>query len=247
MRYFIRLRYKGTLYHGWQVQPNAHTVQAEVNAALSLLLREPVETTGCGRTDTGVHAEDFYAHFDTVKPIADPAALTGRLNALWVPDIQFRELFRVADNAHARFDATARTYEYRITHERNPFLTGLAHYIPGPLDVEQMQVTALKLLGKQDFGAFSKSRTQVKTTICTITRAEWAWRGEVLVFTISADRFLRNMVRALVGTLLETGKGKRETADLLRVIESRSRSSAGMSVPACGLFLTEVSYGEVKS
>ncbi len=244
MRYFIRLRYKGTDYHGWQVQNNAHAVQAEVNRALSLVLRKDIETLGCGRTDTGVHADDFYAHFDIDEPIASPQAIINRLDSMKIPGIQFRSIHQVADTAHARFDAIQRTYEYRIIRERNPFLEGLAYFYFGNLNLESMNSAAKELLGKKDFGAFSKAHTQVFTNNCTITKAQWEVQNDVLVFTITADRFLRNMVRAIVGTLLEIGMGKRNITDISEIIESKNRSEAGMSVPACGLFLTQVLYPE---
>lgn len=244
MRYFIRLRYKGTDYHGWQVQNNATSVQQAVNRALSLVLRQEIETLGCGRTDTGVHAEDFYAHFDVDQPIENATVLLNKLTSMKIPGIQFRSLHAVADTAHARFDAVYRQYEYRITTERNPFHDHLAHYLFGTLDVEAMNLAARQLLGKQDFGAFSKVHTQVFTNICTVTQAVWEEKNGMLVFTIRADRFLRNMVRAVVGTLLEMGQGKRSVEEMTQIIASQNRSQAGMSVPACGLFLTEVGYPE---
>ena len=244
MRYFIRLRYKGTAYHGWQVQNNAHSVQEAVNKALSQALREPIETLGCGRTDTGVHAQDFYAHFDTQTPIADLQAVLNRVTSMKLPGIQFCSLHPVSDTAHARFDAIQRKYEYRIMRERNPFLDDLAFYYFARIDVEAMNAAAKHLLGKQDFGAFSKVHTQVFTNICTITEAQWEEKNGLLIFSISADRFLRNMVRAIVGTLLEVGLGKRKIEDIPALIASQNRSEAGMSVPACGLFLTEVHYPE---
>ena len=242
MRYFLQLRYKGTNYHGWQIQHNAVSVQQIVNESLSKVLHQAVETTGCGRTDTGVHAEQFYAHFDVSTPLDNTRRLIGKLSSMRIPGVDFQEFFQVHDQAHARFDAISRTYEYRIIRSRNPFLTELAHYVYGPLDVELMNAESKALIGKNDFGAFSKSGTQVKTNICNITEAHWFMCGEQLVFKITADRFLRNMVRAIAGTLIETGQGKRKPENLLRVIESKSRSSAGMSVPACGLFLTEIVY-----
>lgn len=242
MRYFIRIRFKGSLYHGWQIQQNALSVQQLVNEALSKVLHQQIETVGCGRTDTGVHASDFYAHFDVLKKLENIQAIPGKLASLKVRDIDFREIIPVADDAHARFDATSRTYEYRVIRERNPFLMDYAHYLYGRLDVDKMNSVSETLIGRKDFGAFSKTGTQVKTNICHITEARWFESQEQLIFRIQADRFLRNMVRAIVGTLLEIGQGKRAPENMLQVIESKSRSKAGMSVPACGLFLTEVKY-----
>jgi tRNA pseudouridine38-40 synthase len=189
-----------------------------------------------------VHAEEFYAHFDTENLLIDISGILGKLASLKIPGIDFRAIIPVEENAHARFDAQSRTYEYRIIRERNPFLIDLAHYVYGPLDINLMNHICSDLLGKKDFGAFSKSRTQVKTNICNITEATWFKQDEQLIFRITADRFLRNMVRAIVGTLIETGQGKRRSENLLQVIESKSRSQAGMSVPACGLFLSKVVY-----
>ena len=244
MRYFIRLRYKGKLYHGWQFQKNAPSVQEVVDEKLSMVLREKIETLGCGRTDTGVHAEDFYAHFETINEIKDIPALLDKLASLRVPGVQFRGICRVDARLHARFDALSRTYEYRIARDLNPFLKGLTYYMHGDLDLKLMRKVSTQLLGKRDFGAFSKAHSQSKTNICTITNADWEEKDDMLIFRITADRFLRNMVRAIVGTLLEIGQKKRPADDLLRVMNSGTRSDAGVSVPACGLFLTEVIYPE---
>jgi tRNA pseudouridine38-40 synthase len=244
MRYFLRIRYKGTAYHGWQIQQNAHSVQAEVNLALSRILRQDVDTVGCGRTDTGVHADDFYLHFDIETPITDTKRVLNRLDTMKISGIQFRELFEVSDNAHARFDATERAYEYRILRERNPFWDGLGHYFFGELDIAAMNTAATMLLGKKDFVAFSKAHTQVFTNICTVRHAAWTEQNGQLIFTIRANRFLRNMVRAIVGTLLEIGQGKRSVDSIPEILAKGNRSDAGMSVPAYGLFLTEVIYPE---
>ena len=231
-RYFIRMRYNGSAYHGWQIQQNAYSVQQATNEALSKVFRQHIETTGCGRTDTGVHAEEFYAHFDTNGHLENIQGLLGNLAALKLPGIDFREISEVSPQAHARFDAISRTYEYRITRERNPFLENLAYYVYGHLDTALMNEMAQQLIGRKDFGAFAKSGTQVKTNICTIIEAVWEEKNELLIFRITADRFLRNMVRAIVGTLLEAGQGKRKPENLMEVLESKSRSNAGMSVPA---------------
>jgi tRNA pseudouridine38-40 synthase len=242
MRYFIRLRFNGEGYHGWQIQLTGISVQEVVNEALSRALRQPIQTIGCGRTDTGVHAEDFYAHFDVIEPIENPKEVLNKLASQRIRGVQFREIFPVKDDASARFDARLRTYEYRITTEQNPFLEGLSYYIFSPLDIERMQTAANLLIGKQDFKTFTKSRTQVKHTICTISQAEWIWDDGLLIFRIRANRFLRNMVRAITGTLLDIGKGKRKSESILDLIEEKKRADAGISVPACGLFLTEIEY-----
>jgi tRNA pseudouridine38-40 synthase len=244
MRYFIRIRYRGTAYHGWQMQPNAITVQEVLDEAMSKILREPISTLGCGRTDTGVHASDFYAHFDVSLPIENLDFILQRLSAMRLKGIQICEIIPVPENAHARFDAISRTYEYRISLTQDPFIEGLTHYIHTPINVEVMNEATQYLLGKNDFSAFSKSNTQVFTNNCDIKFAHWKKDDQLLVFTIKADRFLRNMVRAIVGTMLEIGQGKIAPADMAEIIKSGDRSNAGMSVAAQGLFLTKVEYPE---
>lgn len=244
MRYFLRIRYKGTFYHGWQVQDNANSVQQAVNEALKKVLRSPIESIGCGRTDTGVHADDFYLHFDVQEKIANPAEIIRKLTAMKVADIQFRELIAVKDEAHARFDATSRTYKYYIIRERNPFYLDRAAYIYGDIDLEFIKNASRFLIGKKDFGAFAKSNTQVATNICTVSEASWEAQDELLIFTISADRFLRNMVRAIVGTLIDIGQGKLSMDQFQSIIDSKDRRKAGMSAPPQGLFLTRIVYPE---
>lgn len=243
MRYFIAFAYRGTAYHGWQRQPNAVSVQQVLEEALSTLLREPVTVVGAGRTDAGVHAREMYAHMDLGNPL-QCEDLVYRLNALLPSDIAVRSMFPVPETAHARFDATARTYEYHIHFNKNPFLQEFSHYVKSALDISAMKEASKYLLGKQDFKCFSRSHTDVKTFICDLHRAEWELREDRLVFTISADRFLRNMVRAVVGTLLEVGKGKLQPGDVKGIIKSRDRQQAGASVPAKGLYLTRVNYPE---
>lgn len=242
MRYFLRLRYNGSPYHGWQIQDNATSVQQTLEQALSLLLKNPVELVGCGRTDTGVHAEDYYAHFDQPEPIANTDEVLRRLDGMRLKGIDVMALFAVADDLHARFSATARTYEYRIMLRRNPFLEGLAWHLHQKPDLRLMNEEAIAILGKHDFSAFSKSNTQTFTNLCTVSAAEWRMQGEGLVFEIRADRFLRNMVRALTGTFIDVGLGKKSPGELGRVLESGKRTEAGQSVPACGLFLTKIEY-----
>jgi tRNA pseudouridine38-40 synthase len=241
MRYLLRLAYKGTHYHGWQKQHNAISVQSVLEEKLSLMLGENIETLGCGRTDTGVHAKDFYAHFDTSKTL-DPDRMVFKLNQLLPDDIVALELYEVANDFNARFDATSRTYEYWITQKPNPFLTELAWYQYGKPDMIQMNAAAALLIGKKDFQCFSKVHTQVDNFICEITHAQWEYKEDKLVFTITANRFLRNMVRAIVGTLLEVGKGKLSIEDMKQILERKNRCEAGQSVPAHGLFLTRIEY-----
>ncbi|MCL6265144.1 tRNA pseudouridine(38-40) synthase TruA [Flagellimonas myxillae] len=241
MRYFIRFSYFGKPYHGWQNQPNAITVQEVLEKALSTLLREKVEVVGAGRTDAGVHAKEMYAHFD-VGPIADPGELVYRLNAFLPEAIAIQEIRVVKMDAHARFDAVERTYEYWLVQEKNPFYAEYAHFVFQPLDVQAMNEAAKYLLAHTDFECFSKSNSDVKTFNCDVRKAIWESREDKLVFTITADRFLRNMVRAVVGTLLDVGLGKMETGKINDILASKDRGQAGVSVPAKGLYLTAVSY-----
>jgi len=242
-RYFIRLSFKGTHYHGWQVQANATTVQGILNRDLSIILGEKIEVTGAGRTDTGVHAKVFYAHFDSEKDnLQQDTNLVFRINGKLPKDIAVHEILEVKDDAHARYDAISRTYEYHITRVKNPFLTDLAHYIYGELDFEAMKSATTLLLSVSDFTSFSKVDTDVKTNICTISKAEWDIDKEKILFTITADRFLRDMVRAIVGTMLDIGFGRLQPEDLLKIIDKKDRSAAGASVPAKGLFLVDVQY-----
>ena len=242
-RFFIELAYNGTAYHGWQVQPNAVTVQQLVNQALSTVLRQPVETTGCGRTDTGVHATQFFAHFDMQSIDHGPWTMDCRgVNALLPHDIAVKRIFEVDANAHARFDATLRSYEYHIHFEKNPFKHNYSWLLRDRPDTGLMNLAAGIIKEYTDFSCFSKSNTQVKTNNCKISRAQWVERDGGLVFHISADRFLRNMVRAIVGTLMQVGRGEIPPEAVRDIIESKNRSNAGVSVPACGLYLTEVVY-----
>lgn len=243
MRYFIRFSYDGSQYHGWQRQPNALTVQQVLEEALTTLLRVPVSLVAAGRTDSGVHAREMYAHTD-LDPISDKMQLQYRLNALLPEDIAIRDILPVSDTAHARFDAVERTYEYWIIQEKDPFLLPGAYYLQHPIHVDAMNQAASILREYKDFRCFSRSNTDVKTFLCDIREARWEYRGPLLVFTVSADRFLRNMVRAMVGTLLEIGKGRLAVADVNGIIKSRDRRQAGVSVPAKGLYLTRVCYPE---
>ncbi|MDQ1771190.1 tRNA pseudouridine(38-40) synthase TruA [Labilibaculum sp. A4] len=242
-RYFIRLSYKGTNYHGWQIQPNASSVQEELNKALSTILNQPINVVGCGRTDTGVHASDFMAHFEVDENCRfDCGKLTFKLNRFLPHDIAIREVFRVKADAHTRFDAISRTYHYKITKHKNPFRMESHWKNQHELNVSKMNEAAKILFEYIDFTSFSKLHTDVKTNNCRISKAEWTETDDELVFTIKADRFLRNMVRAIVGTLIEVGRGKMDLAGFREVIESKNRSNAGSSVPGHGLFLAKIEY-----
>ncbi|WP_207422282.1 tRNA pseudouridine(38-40) synthase TruA [Desertivirga brevis] len=242
-RYFIELAYNGTAYHGWQVQPNATSVQELLDKALSIFFRQKIETVGCGRTDTGVHATQFFAHFDLVDKIIslEQKEING-INALLPFDIAVFRFIKVGGDSHARFDATSRSYQYHIHQEKNPFKHNHSWLVKDDLDIEEMNKAAKILFQYIDFSCFSKSNTQVFTNNCKIIRAEWERTSNGYVFHISADRFLRNMVRAIVGTLLEIGRDKLVVEDLHTIIKSKSRSNAGTSVPACGLYLTSICY-----
>lgn len=240
MRYFLELAFSGKAYHGWQRQPNAASVQEEVEKALRILTQEDREITGAGRTDAGVHALQLFAHFDTGEIVEEE--LMFRLNSLLPSDIAVNSLFQVPDDAHARFDALSRTYEYHIIQKKDPFLKDTAFYVKRELDLNSMNKAAEILLEYTGFKSFSRSRTDVRTYNCKLEKAIWEKKDQGLIFTIKADRFLRNMVRAVVGTLLEIGLGKMEVEDLHSIIKSESRSEAGASVPAHGLFLTKVEY-----
>ena len=241
MRYFIQFSYFGQAYHGWQNQPNAITVQEVLEDALSKLVREEISMMGAGRTDTGVHAKVMYAHFD-MDFIPDIPDLVHRLNAFLPDDIAVQQIIEVTQEAHARFDATQRTYEYWICNNKNPFFKDSAHYIHLKLNLTLMNQAAALLIGKQDFECFSKSNTDVKTNFCDIKEAVWFTDDERIIFRITADRFLRNMVRAVVGTLLDVGLGKYPPDYVNTVINSKDRSKAGVSVPAKGLYLTSIFY-----
>ncbi len=244
-RYFLELAYDGTRYHGWQMQPNAVSVQQKLNEALAILLRQPVETTGAGRTDTGVHARQLFVHFDdeNAKVKSQKSKLLSGLNALLPHDIAVKRIIEVAPGAHARFDATLRSYEYHIHFDKDPFKVNYSWQLRDRPDVALMNKAAQIMTEYTDFGCFSKSNTQVMTNNCQISRAEWTEQPDgSLIFHISANRFLRNMVRAIVGTLLMVGRHEIMPEDVRAIVESKNRSNAGTSVPACGLYLTEVRY-----
>ncbi len=241
-RYFIELAYNGTAYHGWQRQPNALSVQEVLEEALRKLLRESIGIVGAGRTDAGVHARQMFAHFDVITAQIDPRELVFLLNGFLPSDITVKSIKRVQPTAHARFDATGRSYEYHIATRKDPFGAAFHYYLKNEPDIALMNASAKILLSHEDFQCFSRSNTDVKTFLCNIKTAEWNVDGSSLVFSINANRFLRNMVRAIVGTLLEIGFKKRKVEDMERVIMSKDRSQAGFSAPAHGLFLTDIQY-----
>ena len=243
MRYFIELSYNGKAYHGWQNQPNAISIQQVLEEALSVLLQTKTEIVGAGRTDTGVHASQMFAHFDFDNEIDTPN-LVYKLNSFLPNDIAISDVFRVKEDSHARFDALSRTYLYKISTIKNVFNTDFAYRLQLPLDVEKMNEACKTLFLYNDFKCFSKSNTDVKTYNCTITKAEWFKDNDEIIFLITADRFLRNMVRAIVGTMINIGLGKIKVDDLHEIIKSKNRSEAGYSVPAHGLYLTQIVYPE---
>ena len=242
MRYFLKLAYNGANYHGWQSQPNAESVQECIEKALSMVLREPIAITGTGRTDAGVNAAVMYAHFDVNEPLKDTTTLVMRLNSILGKDIAIYDVLPVHDDAHARFDATARTYKYFVHTEKSPFLYPFSWKSTCKLDFDLMNEAAELLKGYTDFTSFSKLHTDVATNNCKITHARWEQEGGQWVFTITADRFLRNMVRAIVGTLVDVGRGKLTIEQFCQVIEKKDRCSAGTSMPGNALFLWKVEY-----
>lgn len=241
MRYFFEIAYKGTAYKGWQTQHNAVTVQETIEEALSTLIGTKTEITGSGRTDTGVHCEQQFFHADIVIDIV-LKDLQHRLNVLLPKDISIQSIRRAKANASARFDATSRTYQYRITGSKNPLLEGLALHYFKTANIQTMNKAAALLLGEHDFQCFSKVKTNVNHFLCDITKAEWKQKNDRMEFTITANRFLRGMVRAVVGTLLDVGTGKITVKDFQNIINSKDRRQAGQNVPPEGLYLTKVKY-----
>ena len=241
LRYFLELSYNGAAYHGWQNQPNAISVQAVIEKALSMLLNHDIAITGAGRTDAGVHAKQLFAHFDT-DMVFNYTDLVYKLNSFLPKDIAIHHVFKVKPEAHSRFNAISRTYLYRVALNKNVFNFDAAYYVKQPLDVAKMNAASKVLLEYTDFQCFSKSNTNVKTYYCTVLQAEWFVKDNELEFVIKANRFLRNMVRAIVGTMIEIGLGKLSVEDLHTIIQSKKRSEAGFSVPANGLYLTKIEY-----
>ena len=241
-RYFISLAYDGSAYHGWQIQPNAASVQQEIETALSKLHgNQAIEVVGCGRTDAGVHAQQYFLHTD-LPVLWDPQQLVFKLNRMTPPDIAFFQAWETPTDLHARFDASQRTYRYFIHHHKDPFKNSTSWYHQTSLDVAAMNEAAKHLLGLQDFGSFAKLHTDVKTNICEVHGAKWQVSENGLYFEITANRFLRNMVRAIVGTLVEVGLGKLDPIDLVQIIKAKDRGAAAVSAPAHGLFLWKITY-----
>lgn len=241
MRYFIELAYNGTNYHGWQSQPNAVSVQETLEKGLSLLLKMPIEIVGAGRTDAGVHAKQMYAHFDYPETLEAPFWIT-KLNSYLPKSIVIYNIIAVSNDAHARFDATSRTYEYHMHTYKDAFIVDGSWQYAHVLNLDLMNKAAALLLNHTDFECFSKVHTDVFTFNCKITQAHWQQKGNQLLFTVTADRFLRNMVRAIVGTLINIGLEKITIDDLQKILDSKDRSQAGFSVPAHGLYLTQITY-----
>jgi len=242
-RYFMRLAYNGASFHGWQSQPNAVSVQSTIEDALATVLRQPVKITGAGRTDAGVNARMMIAHLDLPDDYAGADNLVRALNSLVGRDIAIYSIEKVQDDAHARFDATSRTYHYYAHHGKSPFIYNTSWQAPDNLDYEKMNEAARLLLEVDDFTSFAKLHTDAKTNICKVTEAYWKPLGEGRwVFVITADRFLRNMVRAVVGTLVEVGRGKMSIEQFKRVVDAKDRCAAGTSMPGYALYLWNVSY-----
>lgn len=238
-RYFMTLAFRGTPFVGWQVQPEGVSVQGRLEDALSTLLRQPIAVTGAGRTDAGVHASMMVAHFDAPHA-PEPRAI----NALVAPDIVVSRVYEVAPELHARFSATSRTYHYKVVEQRSPFLYPLTWYTPRPLDYEAMNRAARLLLEVDDFTSFAKLHSDAKTNICNVTRAEWVPDPTTggMTFVITANRFLRNMVRAVVGTLVDVGRGKLSEEGFAQIIAARNRCAASTSMPPQALYLAQVTY-----
>lgn len=241
-RYFIEFAYNGTAYCGWQIQPNGISVQEVLEQALSTILRQKTNVTGAGRTDSGVHALKMTAHFDTEQIIHNTQKLMTNLNSLLPNDIAIHSIRQVKPDAHARFDAISRRYEYHIIFNKDPFLNNQACRLHSSLNIDAMNNASKTLFDYTDFTSFSKLHTDVKTNNCTIMHAKWQQNGNRLVFSIEANRFLRNMVRAIVGTLLQVGSGKTTVDEFRNIIESKNRCKAGHSVPACGLYFIHATY-----
>lgn len=242
MRYFLMLSYNGTDFHGWQRQENSSTIQQEIEEKLSTILRSETPIMGCGRTDTGVHAKEYFAHFDADDLSIELTDLQHKLNSMLPWGITIHGIVPITEDAHARFSAVKRSYEYRIITEKNPFEHDTAYKFNIPLDVDAMNKACELLLGEKDFGCFCKANADNATDICTVYHAQWKSEYNLLVFNITANRFLRNMVRAIVGTLLEVGQGRMNLDDFQAILDSKDRKAAGRSVPAHGLYLTAVEY-----
>ena len=241
-RYFLELAYNGTEFHGWQMQDNAPSIQQEITEKLSVILQTEISVMGCGRTDAGVHASQFYAHFDAETLPLDTATIVHKLNTMLPASIAIYGLQQVKDDAHSRFHATKRSYQYYISTRKAPFYSDCSYKFNIPLDLQAMNKACELLLGKNDFGCFCKANADNHTDICTVYQANWEQEKHMITFNITANRFLRNMVRAIVGTLLDIGQGKTSLEEFELILASKNRSEAGRSVPASGLFLSRVEY-----
>ncbi len=241
-RYFIEVSYKGTNYSGFQVQKNANSIQAEIERALSVFFKQTFSLTGSSRTDAGVHALQNYFHFDSEIPLEEKKGFVYNLNSILPPDIVIKRIFPVAENAHCRFDAVSRKYKYYIFRNKNPFLQDRAFYYPYPLDVNKLNDAAKLLMNYKDFTSFSKRNTQVKDFICDLKKSEWIEEEETLVYSVEANRFLRGMVKGLVGTMLRVGTGKMTLNEFEDIIKNRDCTKADFSVDSKGLFLVSVNY-----
>ncbi|MCC6818792.1 MAG: tRNA pseudouridine(38-40) synthase TruA [Bacteroidia bacterium] len=240
MRYLLELSYDGSNYQGWQIQPNGLTVQEVLNNAISVIVRQSIETIGCGRTDTGVHARQYFAHFDVENEL--PGNFKRSLNGILPYDIAVHDCQMVSSEFNSRFDAVSRTYEYQIIFEKDPFLNKHAVRWHADLDIDAMNKACVAMIGTRDFSSFSKVNTDVKHFDCNLMSARWYYRENILIFEVTANRFLRNMVRAMVGTLIMIGEGKINQEKFLEILDSGDRRNAGTSVPAHGLYLVSVEY-----
>lgn len=241
-RYFIQLYYDGSPFHGWQIQPNAKSIQQFLNEALSTVTRSEIYTIGCGRTDAGVHATKFFAHFNFEQELHHLEDLSFRVNCILPKEIAIQRIFPVNEDVHSRFSAVSRTYEYLIAIKKNPFYRNRAYEYREPLDIELMNEAGLMLNRFEDFTSFAKLHSDSETNLCQLEHAIWTGHDEFLRFEIKANRFLRNMVRAVVGTMIELGRGKISLSDFEAIIEAKDRSAAGYSVPAHGLYLIDIEY-----
>ncbi len=241
-RYFVELQFHGKNFHGWQIQPNAPTIQSELNKKLSLIVHEAIETVGAGRTDSGVHARYFVAHFDTGEELPDLPKLVSKLNSFLHEDIYILNIYPVPNDMHARFSAVSRTYKYYISTHKDVFKKDLAWQLFYDLKMDLMNSGAEEIVKHSDFTSFSKHHTDVKTNTCKIHSSQWTREGNMLIYSITADRFLRNMVRSIVGTLINMGRKKLSLDDLIEIINAKDRSKAGESAPAHGLFLYDIKY-----
>ena len=242
MRFFLEICYKGTNFHGWQCQENASSVQEEIEICISNLLSNQIKIVGAGRTDTGVHANQMFAHFDYVNKIDSLESLKNKLNNYLSRDIQIINIHQVKDEAHARFDAISRTYRYSLISQKNPFFNDLSYLFKKKVNIKKMNTASNILIGEENFKCFARTGSDVENFLCNVTSAHWEIDNEKLVFNITSNRFLRNMVRSIVGTLLEVGVKKKTINEFKKVIKSQNRKLAGPSAPACGLFLHKIKY-----